>query len=95
MDARNARICGYYDEGHSIAACAKHFVLSRQRVQQILKKGGAWRPHEPSGRTEHLGVTVKEETKTALERKAAEMDPPTSVSKLASDALDALVAPKG
>ena len=89
MNARNAAIVAHHRDGHSIAECGRRFGLKRQRVQQILKKAGAWRPHEPSGRTRFVGVTVTEETKGRLEEMAEEKG--TSVSRLTSDALDEMV----
>lgn len=89
MKERNERICAFYAEGHSQAECMREFSLKRQRVQQILKRGGAWKRHEPSNRTKFLGVSVSDATKSRLEEKAE--DAGVSVSKLASDALDQLV----
>lgn len=98
MHARNEAICAFYQNvdpktGESnprpMADVGRKFGLKRQRVQQILKKAGIWRPHERSGRTKFVGVVVREETKEALERLAEEKG--TSVSKLTSDALDDLV----
>lgn len=90
MTARNAALCAYYVEGHTLQACASRFRLSRQRAFQIVKDGGVNRPYVQSGRTKFLGVTVREKTKEGLRRKADEQG--VSVSKLASDALDAVVA---
>lgn len=92
LDERNAQICAYYTAGHSQSECESAFSLSRQRIQQILKKAGVWHPHERaprSSRTKFLGVTVTEATKDALGEKAEQSG--VSVSKLASDALDELV----
>lgn len=91
MEERNEQIRAYYNDGErSLAEVGRKFGLKRQRVQQILKKLGAWKPHKPSGRTEHLGVTVKPETKHALEELAGD----ASVSRLASDVLDDYVEEK-
>lgn len=89
MEKRNDAICACYAEGKSLAECGRKFGLGRQRVQQILKKAGAWRPHTPSGRTNHVGVTVTQETKKKLKELADEND--MSVSELTAKALDELV----
>ncbi|HVJ72062.1 MAG TPA: hypothetical protein VM531_11255 [Sphingomicrobium sp.] len=89
LGQRNQDICAYYQSGQTIASCSKKFGLQRQRIQQILKQGEVWRPRVKSGRTTFLGVSVNEETKKALHRKARSEG--LSVSKLASDALDKLV----
>ena len=89
-DERNAAICAYYKEGHKLSACAKQFQLGRQRVLQILKAAGAWRPYEKGTRTKFLGVTVSEATKDGLTKMAAEKG--TSVSQLTSDVLAREVA---
>jgi hypothetical protein len=86
---RNAEICKYYSEGHTVPQCCLKFSLKRMRIQQILKKAGLWRPHEKSRRDKFLGVAVTTATKDALSKKATEEG--VSVSKLTSDALDALV----
>lgn len=87
---RDAAICAYYLEGRKLAECASKFQLGRQRVLQILKIAGVWKPYEKTNRTKFLGVTVTPETKAALEEKADDMG--ISVSKLASDALDSIVS---
>lgn len=85
-EERDAAICAcYLDQG--AVACEKKFHLKRQRIYQILKKGGVRQPK--STRTKFLGVTVSEGTKTALKERADKEG--VSVSKLTSDALDALV----
>ena len=90
MTQRNAAICAYYQAGHTTAECGKKFGLKRQRAQQILKRAGVWQPYVKSGRTEFLGVSVKEATKKALRERADSEG--ISVSQLASDTLDASVA---
>jgi hypothetical protein len=88
--ARNAAICAYH-ANHTLTECAAKFGLKKGRVLQILKKGGVWRPRTASTRTKFLGVSVSEETKNGLKTKAEKAG--LSVSKLTSDALDALVKP--
>jgi hypothetical protein len=90
IDERNARIVDYYKEGHSISECGVEFKLGRQRVQQILKEAGVWKPYEKSERTQFLGVSVSEETKAGLNA-IAERRGVRSVSKLTSDLLDEFV----
>lgn len=87
---RNARICAYYQAGHKVRDCASEFALGRQRIMQILQAAGVWKPYVKGGRTKFLGVNVSGETKDALKAKADERG--TSVSKYASDVLDAAVA---
>lgn len=87
---RNAAICAYYEQGHKLSKCASKFEISRQQVMNILKQAGVWRPYVKGGRTKFLGVSVSEETKDALRKRAEEEG--KSVSRLASDALDAVVA---
>ena len=90
MIERNAAICAYYSAGNSLKATATKFTLGRQRVMQVLVAGGVWKPYVKGSRTKFLGVNVSEETKDALRRKADAEG--VSVSRLASDALDAVVA---
>jgi transposase len=90
LDERNARIVRYYQDGHSISECGVEFRLGRQRVQQILKEAGAWKPYQKSDRTEFLGVSVSAETKTRLNA-IADKRGVRSVSKLTSDLLDEYV----
>ena len=87
---RDAAICAYYQEGHTMAACVARFHLSRQRVIQILKKAGVWRPYVKSVRTKFLGISVTEEAKRELRQRAARRG--VSVSKLVSDVVDAAIA---
>ena len=61
--ARDAAICVYHQDGHKLSECASKFRLDRQRVLQILKKAGIWRPYVKTNRTKFLGVSVSEETK--------------------------------
>ena len=93
MADRNAAIVAYYLAGNKLSAVASRFRLGRQRTLQILQKAGAWRPYERTGRTKFLGVSVSEETKAALKAQAKEQG--VSVSKFASDALDAAVGVSG
>lgn len=55
---RNQAICAYYEAGHALSACASRFRLNRQRVLQILKAAGVWRPYVKTSRTEFVGVVV-------------------------------------
>lgn len=87
---RNAAICAYYLAGHSARACGKKFLLSRARIYQIIKKAGILRnPVSQVQRNKFLGVSVSEQTKAALIEEAGKKG--ISVSRLTSDALDALV----
>lgn len=90
MDERNVAICLYYKEGHKLSETASHFKLGRQRVLQILQRGGVWMPYEKSKRDKFLGVQVSEETKAALQKQAESEG--TSVSRFVSDKLDEIVA---
>ena len=89
MDQRNVDICLYYKDGHKLSECASPFQLGRQRILQILQKGGVWKPYEKMKRDKFLGVTVKDETHLALKERAVEEG--TSVSRFVSDHLDNLV----
>ena len=91
MIQRDDAIKAYYLEGHTVRECASHFRLNRSRIYQLLCKAGVdtTRPSK-SKRNKFLGVNVSEETKDALKAKADEQG--TSVSRFASDALDAAVA---
>ena len=86
---RDMDICLYYQTGKTPRECAKYFKLSHQRIGQIISNGGVKRERKTQNRREFLGVNVSEATKDALTIKA--FDEGTSVSQLASDALDALV----
>ncbi len=88
-EKRNAAICAYYHAGHKLSETASHFKLGRQRIIQIVKAGGVWRPYEKTKRTKFLGVSVSDETKEGLKQIAEERG--ISVSKLASDVLDEVV----
>lgn len=88
-EARNAAIVAYYLEGHKLSEVARHHRLGRQLVLRILKQAGAWKPYVRSNRTRSVGVAVSEETKQALVERAEERG--VSVSRLASEALDAYV----
>ena len=90
MTARNAAICAHHLAGHKVRETATAFQLGRQRIMQVLQAGGVWKPYEKGSRTKFLGVNVSEGTKDALKRKADAEG--VSVSRLASDALDAVVA---
>lgn len=89
MDRRNTDICAYYEKRHTLAECASFAKLGRQRVAQILQAGGVWRPYVKTDRTKFLGVTVSEQTKDALTRKADKQG--VSTSRLTSDILDEAV----
>ena len=89
MTVRNQTICDYYVAGHNVRECASAFQLGRQRIMQILKASGVWRPYEKGSRTKFLGVNVSEETKDALRVKADAEG--KSVSRFASDVLDEVV----
>ena len=90
MTARNAAICAHYTSGHTVRECASHFILGRQRIMQILQEAGVWKPYVKGERTKFLGVNVSEETKDGLKAKADAEG--KSVSRFASDVLDAAVA---
>lgn len=89
---RDTDICTRYLSGLSLEECGKQAGLETQRVRQILKKAGVWKPPTRSRRTKFLGVSVSESTKDGLKQKADQEG--VSVSKLASNALDALVKPE-
>ena len=89
-EARNGAICAYYKEGRKLSECASRFRLGRQQIMNILKKAGIWQPYVKGERTKFLGVSVSEGTKDALRKKAGEKG--KSVSRLASDVLDAAIA---
>ncbi len=89
MTERNAAICAYYIEGHTLRECASHFRLGRQRTQQVLEAGGVWKPYIKSDRSKFLGVTVTEETKAALRERAENEG--ISMSRFASDLIEGAV----
>ena len=89
LQTRNKIICEYYLTGKKLVEVARHFQLGRQRILQILKQGGVWKPYVRSARTRHLGVTVTQDAKDALKKKADEQG--ISVSQLVADAVDDLV----
>jgi hypothetical protein len=90
MEERNKAICEYHSAGHTLAECGLKFGLGKQRILQILQRSGTWTPRARGKRTKHLGVTVTEETKDAIERAAYEHG--KSVSRFASEVLEAAVA---
>ncbi len=85
-EARERAICAYYLEGHRCAEVASKFRLSRQRIQQILHKAGAWKPYVKGDRTKHLGIMVNDETHAALTEKAQKQG--RSVSAMAAEQLE-------
>ena len=85
MAERNKAICDYYLDAHTITECGRKFGLRRQRVQQILKSGGVWKPHEKSDRSEFVGINVSAEVKDALKQKAKKRG--VSLSRLAHQEL--------
>lgn len=89
MTQRDAAICEYYVAGHKIAACASQFKLGRQRILQIIKAAGVWKPYTKMDRTRFLGVNVTDATKGALKVRAGKRG--ISVSQLSSDILDEAV----
>lgn len=89
MTDRNNAICTYYTDGHTLKETASFFQLHRQRVLQILQTAGVWRPYVRGSRTQFLGISVTEETKNGLRRRADEQG--ISVSRLASNALEEVV----
>ncbi len=81
---RDAAICAAYVARTSgVRALAKVYRLSRQRVEQILKKGGVWAPHAKTDRTEFLGVAVSKGDKLVLRKEARRRG--ISVSALTSE----------
>lgn len=90
MTERNAAICAYYQSGRKITECAEKFGLDRQRVYQILKAAKVWRPYKRRvTRTAYVGIFVSPDTKTKLQAVANKHG--RSVSRFASEALDAIV----
>ena len=90
MTQRNAAICAHYQAGHKLSECASRFKLGRQRVQQILKAAGIWKPYIKNDRTKFLGVTVSEADKAALTLEAARRG--ISMSALTSDLIKDMLA---
>ena len=90
MTTRNAAIAAHYQAGHKVREIASEFKLGRQRIMQVLQAAGVWKPYVKGERTKFLGVNVSEETKDGLKAKADEAG--KSVSRFASDVLDAAVA---
>jgi post-segregation antitoxin (ccd killing protein) len=84
--ARNERICAYYQEGHKLGDVASHFKLGRPRVKQILVDAGVWVPYSRGDRTQFLGINVSGEVKSALKEFATERG--ISMSRLVSDTLE-------
>lgn len=87
-EQRDAEICRRYSAGETLSELARCFGLGRQRIQQIVKKGGVWKPYERQ-RDQFIGVSVSGETKEKLKQKAEGKG--VSLSRLTSDALDELV----
>lgn len=81
---RNNVICESYKAGSTLESLAKEFMLSNQRIRQILRKANVWRRQEP--RPVFLGIDVTEDTKDKLRAKADAEG--KSVSRLASEAIE-------
>ena len=67
---RDAEICQMYMSGATLEECGKQYRVRRQRIKQIVKAAGLWRPRTTSGRDEFLGVNLHEEDKLALKIEA-------------------------
>ena len=67
---RDAKICQRYTEGANFTQIGEEFNLKRQRIQQIIKHAGLWRPRVI--RDEFLGIHVDDETKATIRRMAQE-----------------------
>ena len=90
---RDEEICRLYTQGQTVRLLATKYQLGRERVRQILRAAGVSRPPRfTSSRDQFLGVNVSAETKTALKQLADERG--VSMSKLASDTIDEIVAEK-
>ena len=84
---RNAEICKLYTEGTTIRALAAQFDISRQRIRQVIRAGGVWQRSKT--RPIFVGIDVTQETKDKLKDLADSRQ--TSMSKLASDAINAML----
>ena len=78
---RNTELCKLYTAGQTLDQLAATFSISKQRVRQIVIKGGVWKKKTP--RPEFLGVDVTKDVKDKLKDAADERG--VSMSKLASD----------
>lgn len=85
MEDRDARICAGYRDGQKISQLASTFRMNRQRIIQILKREGAWRPYQKNGRDTFLGVSISREDKVALEAEAERRG--VSMSSLSAEAI--------
>ncbi len=89
---RDDAIVAYYQEGHKISQCARHFHLNRQRVLQILKHREAWVPYvrgPKSDRTDFLGINITEADKQALKAEADKRG--VSMSALSAEVISGML----
>jgi len=103
---RDEKICQMYINGTSVRECSEKFLISLERVRQILRKADVFPVDqkteiglieglifvEDSSRNEFLGVNISMSTKNALKKKADRCG--VSMSRLASDTLDEMLAMK-
>jgi hypothetical protein len=69
---RDLEICRFYLAGRTLEEIGQHFGVKRQRIKQIVKRAGIWRPQaQPESVRDHfVGVTLSESDKTALRAEA-------------------------
>lgn len=69
---RDTAICEQYLNGMTLEECGRLYKLRRQRIKQIVKAAGLWRPRTVtvSDRNEFLGVNLSGTDKIALKLEA-------------------------
>lgn len=90
---RDAQICRLYLEGLTSTEIGDHFQLSRERIRQVLEKGGVTRVYRRSVQTDRhafVGVDVPKRVKDAMREEAAKRG--VTLSQLALEAFDKYVA---
>lgn len=104
MSERNGAICRRYVAGATLQEVSQEFLLSRERVRQILRKAGVFkgdrlRPShlglrdgvvESSARDVFLGINISERDKVALRAEAERRG--ISMSALTSDLIKDMLA---
>lgn len=87
---RNRQICEQYQRTGRITETARMFNLGRQRVTQIIKRAGVWKPRTRGPRIAYVGVNVSEEAKQALRDAASAHG--MSISQYTAQVIDDVVA---
>lgn len=92
MAERDQEICKMYLAGKTLQECGTQYGIRRQRVKQILKEAGVWRPavKQTSERDEFLGLNISTADKVALRAEAARRG--ISMSALSAEAIKEMLA---